>query len=147
MEDIINQGLRLGLTGSVAMVTDGIVQAAMTERTIVVTGFIISTSSVTDVLVSLGFNNGVSTVIFTEGYVKSGGPIIYTYTIGDERYSSPGDSLVITTSGAGPTVYTVNGRLIGEKVALGYLEQAGATAHSSPWFPDPGGKDRGGFPA
>lgn len=137
LEDIINQGYRFGLTGSVGTVTDSAIQAGISERTIVTTGFVLSTTSATDVIVSLGYKNGVAaTVNFFQGYIRAGGPIVFTYGIGDERYSAPGESLVITTSAAGATIYTINGRIIGEKVALGYIEHLGASAHSgSPGFP------------
>lgn len=136
MEDIVNQGYRYALTGSVGSVTDSSVQSAASERTIVVTGFAISSSSATDVLVSLGFKTGSSaTVTFFQGYTKSGAPIVYNYTFGDEKYSLPGDALVITTNAVGPTVYTVNGRIIGEKVSLGYIQVEGAGHSGAPGFP------------
>jgi len=153
MEDIINQGFRFAQTGSVGSVTDTVIQAAASERTIVTTGFCLSTTSATDVLVSLGYKTDVSaTVNFFQGYIRAGGPIVFTYTLGDERYSLPGDALVITANAVGPVVYTVNGRIIGEKVALGYIEHAGASAHSgSPGFPPEysgfSGLWRGGYPA
>ncbi len=153
LDDIINQGYRFALTGSVAQVTDTAIQAGASERTIVTTGFVISTTSVTDVLVSLGYKTGLSaTVNFFQGYIRAAGPISFAYALGDERYSLPGDALVITTSAAGPVIYTMNGRIVGEKVALGYIEHAGAPAHSgSPGFPPEysgfSGLWRGGFPA
>jgi hypothetical protein len=153
LDDIINQGYRFALTGSVGTVTDTAIQTGAIERTIVTTGFVLSTTSATDVLVSLGYKAGVSaTVTFFQGYVRAGGPIIFVYSLGDERYSIPGDALVITTNAAGPVVYTINGRIVGEKVALGYIEHAGAPAHSgSPGFPPEysgfSGLWRGGFPA
>lgn len=151
MEDIINQGFRFAFTGSVGTVTDTVLWAGATDRSVVVTSFVISTNNATDVLVSLGYKNGISaTVVFFQGYIKDGSPIIFDYTIGDERYSNPTDSLVITTSTSGPTVYTVNGRIIGDKVPLGYIEMPGAPAHSSPVFPsftnDGNQPQRGGAP-
>ena len=151
-EDIINQGYRAAFTGSVGSVTDTAIWTAVVERTVVVTGFCLSTTSATDVLVTLGFKTGVSTTVpFFQGYVKSGSPLIYTYTFGDEKYSLPGDALVITTNAAGPTVYTVNARIIGEKVALGYVQIEGAGHSGAPGFPTFSsgfsGFDRGGWPA
>lgn len=151
-EDVINQGYRFGLTGSVASVTDTAVQAGATDRSIVVTSFIISTTSATDVLVSLGFKDGVLTTrTFFSGYVKTGSPIVFGYGIGDERYSNPTEALVITTNAAGPTVYTVNGRIIGEKIALGYIQIEGAGHSGAPGYPvfssGFSGFDRGGWPA
>jgi len=150
-EDLINQGYRFDEVGSVAAVTAQNIIAAATERTIVVTGLMFTTTSATDVLVTIGFKNTTTNDIF-KGYVRAGGPLIYTFPIGDERYSQPGDSLVITTDAAGPTVYTVYGRIVGEKVALGYIEHLGAPAHSgSPGFPPDhsgfSGLWRGGWPA
>jgi hypothetical protein len=59
--------------------------------------------------------------------------------------------LVITTNAAGPTVYTVNGRIIGEKVGLGYAQVEGAGHSGAPGFPPEtfsgfSGLWRGGFP-
>ena len=44
------------------------------------------------------------------------------YPLGDERYGDSAGSLVITTNG-GPVVYTINGRIIAEKVGLGYIQR------------------------
>lgn len=150
-EDIINQGFRAAFTGSVGTVTDTAIWSATTERTVVVTGIVVSTNSATDVLVNIGFKTGSNaTVVFFEGYVKSGGPLKMEYMFGDERYSLPGDALVITTNASGPTVFTINARIIGEKVALGYIEHLGVDAHLSPASPPAmsgfSGLYRGGFP-
>lgn len=142
LEDLINQGFRFAFVGSVpGAAADTVIQAGATERSFVVTGFTLSTTG-TNLLVSLGFRTGGSTVKFWEGYVTSGGPMIYTYQLGDERYGALGESLVITTSG-GPVVYTLNGRVIAEKTALGYIERVGAPAHTQPHFPPVSGLDRG----
>lgn len=150
-EDLINQGFRFGLTGSVGSVTDTAIQAGVSERTIVTTSFVLSTTAGTAVRTKLGYKQGINaTVVFFDGYVAAGGPICFVYSIGDERYSAPGEALVITTDSAGPVIYTVNGRIVGEKVSLGYIEHEGASAHSgAPGFP-PGhsgfsGLYRGGF--
>jgi len=136
LEDCINQGYRFSLTGSVASVTDSVIQAAAVERTVVITGFTLSTTSATDVLVTLAFKTGVSaSTPFFQAYIKTGGPIVYAFSMGDERYSQVGDALVITTDAAGPTVYTINGRIIGEKVALGYIQIEGAGHSGAPGFP------------
>jgi hypothetical protein len=134
-EDIINQGYRFEEIGSVAIVAESELIAAASERTIVVMGFVITTSSATDVLVSLLFKNTVTREFF-RGYVRAGSPIVYPFPLGDERYSAVGDSLVITTDAAGPTVFTIYGRIIGEKVALGYIPHEGASGHDhAPAFP------------
>lgn len=156
-EDIINQGFRFAFTGSVGTVTDQALWTGATDRSVVTTGFILSTTSATDVLVSLGYKTGIAaTVVFFQGNVKSGAPIVYNYMTGDERYSNCTDSLVITTGAAGPVIYTVNGRIIGDKISLGYIEREGAPAHSGganyPPFNPPtnwsgfSGADRGGYP-
>lgn len=123
IEDILNQGLRLGLVGTVNAGADTVVMAGGQERNIIVTGWSLSTSSATDVLVSLGFKvAGQPTASFAAGYVKSGSSLVMIYPLGDERYGESAASLVITTNG-GPVAYTVNGRLISEKVGLGYIER------------------------
>lgn len=152
LDDIINQGYRFNEISSVGTVTDTVVVAAATERTILVTGFCLTTTSSTDVIVTLGFKTGVATTVpFFRGYVRAGGPLQYTYGIGDERYSAPGDALVITTSASGATIFTITGRIIGEKVSLGYIEHAGAAAHQSPIFPPAASGFsslyRGGYPS
>ena len=134
-QDVINQGFRFSLTASVGTVTDTVVQAAQTERTVVVTGFTLSTNSTTAVLVSLGFKGTGATVPFFSGYVVSGGPIVYPFPMGDERYSQVGDALVISTDSSGPVIYTVNGRVIGEKVSLGYIQVEGAGHSGAPGWP------------
>ena len=151
LEDVIYQGYRFGLTGSIAQLTDSIIQAGATDRTIVITSFVLSSTSATDVLVNLGFKTGVNpTVIFFQSYVKSGAPVTLAYTLGDEKYSIPGDGLVMTTSASGPTSYTINGRIVGEKVSLGYIQIEGAGHSGAPGFPtEYSGFSsfwRGGFP-
>ena len=123
-EDILNQGARIALTGIVpALITDGVIQPGGVERNIVVTGWALSSSSNTDVLVSLGFKvSGKPTVAFASAYVKSGSSMTMIYPLGDERYGDSAGSLVITTNG-GPVVYTINGRIIAEKVGLGYIQR------------------------
>lgn len=154
-EDIINQGYRLNVVGSQSgSGTDTTIQSgvgtANAIRVIVVTGYILSTNSASDILVSLGFKNGSSaTVSFASGYIRQGAPLVYTFPMGDERYSAnlqgytTGDALVMTNS-AGPVAYTVYCRIIGEQVPLGYIEYPGAPAHHSPVFPSEGGRDRQG---
>ena len=157
LEDIINQGYRFAFTGSVGTVTDQALWSGTTDRSVVTTGFILSTGSATDVQVSLGYKNGGNaTVVFFTGLIRAASPIIFSYPTGDERYSNPTDSLVITTNAAGPTIYTINGRIIGDKVPLGYIEQPGASGYSG--APNVGGfnpptnwsgfsgMDRGGYP-
>lgn len=151
-EDIINQGFRAAFTGSVGTVSDQAIWTAVAERTVVVTGITLSTTSATDVIVSLGFKTGLSaTNVFYTGYIKSGSPLVFPYTFGDEKYSLPGDAFVITTNAAGPTIYTINARIIGEKVALGYIQIEGAGHSGAPGFPvfssGFSGFDRGGWPA
>jgi hypothetical protein len=148
-QDVINQGFRFSLTGSVGTVTDTVIQAAAAERTIVVTGIIVSTSSAIDVNVTIGFKGTGASVPFFSGYIKTGSSISYPYPMGDERYSNVGDALVITTDANGPVVYTVNGRIIGEKVSLGYIQIEGAGHSGAPGFPPQmsgfSGLYRGGF--
>ena len=121
MEDILNQGFRLALNGTVGTVTDSVIMAGGQERNIVVTGWSLSTNSQTDVLASLGFQvAGQPSVAFATCYVRSGSSITMPYQLGDERYGDSAASLVITTSG-GTVAYTINGRLISEKVGLGYV--------------------------
>jgi hypothetical protein len=143
LEDIINQGLRQNYVGTVGAVTDSLIQDGVAERTLCVTGIMLSTDSATDVLVTIGFKTGSSpSVPFFETFIKSGGAVAYPYPTGDERYSSPGQSLVITTTG-GTVAFTIPTRVIGEKVALGYIEYPGAPAHKAPWLPSQSGAARG----
>lgn len=139
VEDIINQGLRLGLVDSAFVgTTNNVIYGPQPERVIVVTGFILTTNSTSPVLVTLSFLSADGNVKnpFAAGYIQAGLALNCQYTMGDERYSPVGDSLVMDAgSGSGSVVCTVNARIIAEKVALGYIERGGATAHS---FPPPG---------
>ena len=113
--DIINQGYRAGLTGTVGTVTNSIVYPSNSQRIIVVTGVVITTNSSTDVLVSLNFSsNGTP---FFQGYVKTGMCLAMEYSLGDERYSAPEDALWITTTG-GTVAYTINARIISMQDAV-----------------------------
>lgn len=155
LEDIINQGYRLNLIGTQAgSGTDVVIQpgvgTANAIRVIVVSGYILSTNSSSNILVSLGFKNGSGTTMpFVSGYITQGAPLQVMFPVGDEVYSgnvqgyTTGDSMVITTS-AGPVQYTVYCRIIGEQVPLGYIEYPGAPAHQSPIYPPEGGRDRRG---
>jgi len=128
MSDLINQGVRLALNGTVASaVTDGVIMAGANERNIVVTGWSLSSKSSTDVLVSLGFKvAGQDTGNFLSCYVRSGSPIAQIYQIGDERYGASAACLVITTDG-NDVAYTVDGRLLADKVGLGYIQNTAIT--------------------
>ena len=134
VEDIINQGLRLGLTQAVGT-GNWTVFGAEPERTIVVTGYVLSTNAASPVLVTLSYLSvdGNTATPFATGYIQAGQSISCQYTMGDERYGLPGESLVLTVgSTSGSVAYTVNARQIGEKVPLGYIERGGAPAHSFP---------------
>jgi len=144
VEDIMNQGYRASLTGTVATVTDNVILSGVADRAFVCMSFILTTDSASNISVSLGYRTGSTTTKFFEGYLTAaGGPLSFTYGMGDEKYSELGHSLVITTS-AGNVKYSINGRVISEKVPLGYIEHLGAPAHNtSPYFPAESGRDRG----
>lgn len=143
LSDIINQGLRLSLTGSIGSVTDGVIQTGGAERAFVVTGITLSTDSATSILVSLGFKGDGATAVFFSAYVIKGGSITVQYPIGDEKYSDIAQSLVVTTNAAGPVVYSIDARLISEKTPLGYIQYPGCQDHHSPWFPSTNADERG----
>ena len=118
--DIINQGLRVGQTGGFSgATTDGVMIGGTTDRVLVVTGLLITASSATDILVSVGFkpSAGGNTTPFFTGYVMSGSALSMEYSTGDERYGNVGDSLVMTTS-AGTVAFTANARIIAELDAV-----------------------------
>jgi len=127
-EDLINQGLRLALTDSTSnAVVDGVVMAGGQERNFVITGWVLSTNSATDIKVTLGFKvAGQSTSTFATAYIKSGSSISMDYQLGDERYSDSAASIVITADG-GPVAYTINGRLLADKVGIGYIYNTAVT--------------------
>ena len=113
--DIVNQGYRAGLTGTVGAVSKQTVYPSNPQRVIVVTGVCITASSASPILVSLNFSsNGTP---FFQGYVQSGAVLQMEYALGDERYSLNEDSLTITTTG-GTVAYTINARIIGVQDAL-----------------------------
>jgi hypothetical protein len=143
LDDLINEGFKTILTGSVGAVTDTILIAIPTNRAVIVTGFTLSTNNSSAVLASLGLKigSGTTTNIF-QAYLKDVSPITKTYSLGDWIYGDLSQSLVITTS-AGTVAYSVDVRIIMSPTPLGYVEHDGAVGHSAPWFPPASGLDRG----
>lgn len=144
LEDVINEGAKVALTGTMSgSGTDQVLFASDTSRSIIVSGFTLSSSSGSVVLMSLGFKpNGGSTLNFFQGYVNS---ITRTYALGDWYRGGPGDSLVITSAAA--CAYTVDVRLGSTPLVLGYIEHEfgrGASGHrAKAVFPDEAGANRG----
>ena len=147
-QDLINEGYKLAITGSAALVTDSIIWTGTADRAIIITGFTLSSNQATAVLVSLGFRLDLGTTLnFFQGYVSSGASFCKEFPLGDWYRGGLGYDLVLTTSGAGPIAFTVDTRVTSFPAELGYIENYGAqsaTAHSGQaWFPNPAGLARG----
>lgn len=132
IDDVINEGAKVALTGGLSSGTDQVVFVAADTRAPIITGFSISTNSGTAILVSIGFKNGVEdTLEFYRGYIGGGQTSVdKVFQLGDWYRGRLGDSIVIST--AGTVAYTVDARITSEPAALGYIEQEyghGADGH------------------
>jgi len=134
MQDLINEGDKLVLTGTFGAGTDHVIQAAAADRAFIITGFSLTTNNGTPFLASLGFKLGTtSTQVFHNGYIGSSMPIIRDYALGAWVNGGIGYNLVLTT--AGTVYYTINMRSTAIKAGINYVEQDNATGHGGAWFP------------
>jgi hypothetical protein len=148
LEDTINEGSRVVVTGTVAGgATDSILLNVADDRYIVVTGLHLSTNSATTtpVLVSLGLRSGSNpTITFFNGFLSPSSPVTIVYALGNWRYGDLGYDLVITVGTTTNTIaYTIDMRQGASPTPLGYIEQIGAKTHANPVFPDESGLARG----
>lgn len=146
LEDTINEGYKLALTGALSSGTDQIVFTAATNRAPIITGLSLTTSSGSSILVSVGFKNGSdATLTLFEAYITSGSGVSRMYPLGDWYRGRLNDSIVITTAGA--VAYTLDSRITSEPTALNYVEHefgGGASGHrGKAVFPDESGLARG----
>lgn len=135
MQDLINEGDKLVMTGTFGSGTDQIIQAAAADRAFIVTGFSLTTNNGTPFLVSLGFKQGsTSTQVFHQSYVGSSMPIVRDYALGAWVNGGLGYNLVLTS--AGTVYYTINMRSTAIKAGINYVESdTGATGHAGPYYP------------
>ena len=134
MQDLINEGEKLVLTGSVGAGADQVIRVAGTDRAFIITGFSLTTDA-GPFLAGLGFKKDPgATMYFYEGFIGPTAPMIRDYALGAWVNGGLGYSLVITTLGT--TYYTINLRSTAIKAGIGYAEYDGAAGHSAPWFPE-----------
>jgi hypothetical protein len=142
-QDLINEGLKTTITGTKSgAVTNSVLLDMPSNRFFILTGYSVSTDSAAAILVSLSLKKDAIVVELFTGYIALGSGIVIAYSPGDWRYGDLDYDLVITTSG-GNVAYTVDGRISSSPTPLGYIEHDGSPAHTQPWFPDAGGKNRG----
>lgn len=148
LDDLLNDGARLSLTGTLAGgTTDGVILSVPDNRYLMIAGFHLSSnnSSADPVLVSLGLKLGtVATQTFFQGYVGPSSPVSMIYVLGDWRFGDLGYDLVATTGVTINTLaFTVFARQCFSPTPLGYIEQIGAPTHANPVFPEDSGLARG----
>lgn len=134
MQDLINEGDKLVMTGFMNSGADQVIQAAAADRGFIVTGFSMTTNNATPVLVSLGFKSGGSAQLpFFEGYVGAASGVNRDFALGAWVNGGAGYNLVISTQDT--VYYTINMRSTAIKVGIGYVESDNATGHGGAWFP------------
>lgn len=144
LQDQANDGTRYNLVSSVGTVTDSVIRAIPLNRSLCISSICLTSSSSTPTLVSLGWKNGSNpSVPFFSAYVSSTSPIVKPVTLGDWYQGAQNYSLVITTSGVGPVVYSIDARLLGEGTIVEYIEHDGAPLHSAPWLLTTSAYERG----
>ena len=119
LQEVANQGFRICFTSPDNGISTGttVIQPGTSNKVFVVSGFVLSTSSATPLQVTLSFQDATTSDVlpFFKGFVTNTAPLSYGFQLGDERYSGPGDTLLIKTTGT--TAYTVNARVITVLVA------------------------------
>jgi len=132
-DDLINEGLKLVMTGNVGSVSDQVIQAAADGRAIVITGFSLTTNAGAPVQVQLGFGS-TSTGAFFDGFISTTACVNRDFAAESRIYGGDSADLVITSTGV--VYYTINMRLTGYKAGLQYVESDGADGHAAPRFPE-----------
>ena len=135
MQDMLNEGDKLVLTGNFLTGTDMVVHAAAADRAFIITGFSLTTSTATPFLVSLGFKSGTtSTQVFHQSWVSASMPIVRDYSFGAWVNGGIGYDLVLTTTGF--VYYTINMRSTAIKAGINYVESdTGSLGHAGPYYP------------
>ena len=142
--DLINEGQRVSLTGTVSAGADQVALAIPDTRAFVITGVVLSTDNAAANLVAVGFKKGADpTLSAVGGYITSNSMLSKTYAVGDWRYGDLGYSVVISADKAN-VAYTIDGRIISSPAPLGYIQHEGAKAHCfAVTFGPESGKARG----
>lgn len=140
--DLINEGARVALTGTLGSGNDQSIHSVPSDRFFIVAGYCISSNSATAVEVKLAFKKGSDPAIeFFRGYVGTGTSIVRDLPFGNMLYGDLGYSLVASSSGT--FSYTIDGRLSSGLAPLNYIQQIGSKEHSNPYFGPESGKARG----
>jgi hypothetical protein len=142
--DLINEGQRVSLTGTVSAGADQVVFVAPANRAFVITGVVLSTDNAAANLVAVGFKKGAeASLSVVGGYITSGSMLNKTYAIGDWRYGDLNYNVVISADKSNVS-YTIDGRVISSPAPLGYVQHEGAKAHCfAATFGPESGKARG----
>lgn len=146
LQDLINEGTRVTVTGVASGVTsEEVILSIPEDRVAIITGYHLSSDSSTPELVHLGLKGGTPEVVneFFVGYVSDKTSVNHSYELGDWRYGELGHDVIISVDGAIDVAYTIDIRTISELVPKGYIEQIGNKNHSNPFFGLESGRDRG----
>lgn len=149
LDDLINEGARVTVTGTATPSGTSTILALLDPpdvgeegQSVIITGYQLSSTSGTPLLVSLGLDDGTAVTDFFTGYVGGGQVIDHSYPLGAWVFSGLGDNIVITAA-SGTFAYTIDGRITRGINPLGYIERIGTKNHSNPVFPDESGRARG----
>lgn len=142
-DDLINEGSRITLTGTLTSGTDHVVLSSSSSRFVIVTGYHLSTNASGSILVSIGLKTGSdpTTDIF-QGYIGNSVVGSRTLSFGDWIYGDLEYDLVITVP-SDTVAYTIDGRVSSSPAALGYIQQIGSQEHANPYFGLESGAARG----
>ena len=142
--DLINEGLRISLTGIVSAGTDKVIWASTADRAFVITGITLSTDNSAANTVAVGFKKGAAaTAYVAAGYITSGSMFDKTYAVGDWRYGDLNYDIVLSAT-LSNVAYTIDGRIISTPAPLGYVEHEGAIGHVfAAFFAPQSGSNRG----
>lgn len=142
LTDLINEGARVSLTGTLGAGTDQVIYPMPADRFFIVAGYSISSGSATAVEVRLALKKGTDPAMeFFRGHVGAGMSISRDLPFGNMLYGDLEYSLVATSDGV--FSYTIDGRLSSGLTPLNYIQQIGSKEHFNPYFGPESGKDRG----
>jgi hypothetical protein len=141
LQDLINEGARCHIPGTVATGTNQVILNIPSDRYIIITGYHFSSDSATPILVSLGLKNGGATTEIFRAYVGNGMTVDKVLSFTDWIYGDLDYDVVLST--AGSVAYTITGKISSSPVPLGYIEQIGCQNHANPYFGPVSGDARG----
>jgi len=140
VDDLINEGYRTVLTGTLGAGNDQPVMGIPNTKAVIITGYVLSAHMGTP-LVTMTLKSPTQTNVMFLGYVSATAPINKTYSAADWIYGELYQSLLISTTAA--VTYTIDVRVISPSIPIGYIEGDGAKGHTAPHFADENGRKRG----